>query len=1241
MPNYNIKKNDWENLDINNTKISERVRNASNEAIIANYIKDHGASLSMKELSFLEHRLESCKKINKAIRDTNANLTDEFKENQTKLSVDENKKSYILTDINQPSFQTADNGCWSCFYQMLLQSKGVNNLTQEDIRAFRPDSNDKFNQDSDIEMNTDARVNACDMGDLMLSISPDSVMKSNEIWSFNKYKGNNYGSKEEKNNYFNSAVKGVKETITNAIKRYHSPVGLMMDGHYITIIGIEGDNLLYKNSMPTAEANNNPNYTYKKDIKDVLNSALNGENADIITLTWLEDIELSKTNNKVYNSSVERTSINENSDINIQAKETQDFYIDDRHNKGSLLTTTGSIDLEDKYSAFRTHTMDGYVKTEKSYFPKSVNINRIKDRAKKRSKEDENYFLKELEERKNKTEAIYNTIKIAEINEVNNPKMEEKEELKRYKINVEYTGRAFYNCKNFTEFKNLLSGVGWDKERFATLLAAVSYIYSAVPFKNFPMHKQAIDLVFAETFFNNINSLNSVRSLKNNLREFLNTVLNGGIYYSPFGEELQLIGLNNQTLKNYKLHLNEKTKLSIDYINAYISALDEIETIAPDISPLILDIDAFIDEFGDVRTDDIADNELIKDFAVNDDSFFLFDDNNDKNVKEDKEEISGLFVLDEYNNITDINIKHEKDGVSVSDKCKYKIKNLGYSREAAKKKLKELDDIPRDKRDNDLVFNLILTIAYWKPLESYESVRFTEEDYDYLAHRYEEDPDFVDTMDKLVEYGYGRMWDNWDLLCRYIFHNPSKEYQKEEDFIESRETVADEDYISEFSNNNIQRANNMMRAEINAYQDSWVTLKEDQEELDRNLEAYSLEKFSRLQNELAHLIETEENYSYSNLPSSFCTLLARGISLKLIPKTKYASPFNVNREYKKITNQAISNSNELDNSFDFKMFFKETADKILYSDIDTITKKYIDYDQEVKESEYSLSTDVTPFFTKDLNDFNRDSVITNARNTIVRANNINSPFLRSDIVEAIDLVIAKTLLTKSAEVTFFDHITDNNGINYDLANSKINEARLSIYKDPLFRETMLKQPDSKDFYKEYMKIRNLNANKNIKEENERRKEISRVKVEEDRINDFLQNNKYTISDEQAKIINEEYNNLLKYNKSKSPTDRMTKLMNSLKAVVDEMGVDLANRDINMMKLQNLNKYVLKYYDKRQGIFFDPVTDDGKSRLAAAEKISTVTIEIMKDMRKKNPELALRNIIPEKKNAAPNKNNMSK
>ncbi|MBO5568665.1 MAG: hypothetical protein J6A79_07040, partial [Clostridia bacterium] len=249
-----IKRNSWEYLDLNTTKIPKMIRNASDPEVVRGFLNDHGNLLTDQEKEYLAHKQQSLAKVRGKISAVQNSLKQgNYASAQMQPVIVEDEGIYVLPDIKQPSFQTSKNGCWSCFYQMALQSKGVEGLTQEDIRAYRPplEDDDEFGNEADGEMNTDSITDAMDMGDLTLELLPNTMMKSVEIDTYHRYMGGKKEKDEDKLIYSENITNYVKHEIIDSIKNHHSPVGIMMDGHYITITGIQGDRVYFKNSMPS------------------------------------------------------------------------------------------------------------------------------------------------------------------------------------------------------------------------------------------------------------------------------------------------------------------------------------------------------------------------------------------------------------------------------------------------------------------------------------------------------------------------------------------------------------------------------------------------------------------------------------------------------------------------------------------------------------------------------------------------------------------------------------------------------------------------------------------------------------------------------------------------------------------------------------------------------------------------------------------------------------------------------
>lgn len=173
-----------------------------------------------------------------------------------------------LVHIHQDNLQNSWNGCWSVSLQLLLQSRGVH-LTQEQIRAFRPDitvkevANELVNEEM---LNEDEKSVMDQKVDLVMKVLPNISMSMITI--------SNAGT-DIKNN-----LETAKKLITKALKEDCSPASVVKNGHFRTIVGINGDEVLLKDSIQFRT--HRANHTYKISLKELM-SGTKGN----LSLYWL------------------------------------------------------------------------------------------------------------------------------------------------------------------------------------------------------------------------------------------------------------------------------------------------------------------------------------------------------------------------------------------------------------------------------------------------------------------------------------------------------------------------------------------------------------------------------------------------------------------------------------------------------------------------------------------------------------------------------------------------------------------------------------------------------------------------------------------------------------------------------------------------------------------------------------------------------------------------------------------
>ncbi|MBR4759659.1 MAG: hypothetical protein IK078_05875 [Lachnospiraceae bacterium] len=626
MPNPRIKHNSWEYPDMDPGKVPMWVRNCADPKKVGQFLEQNEGQLTDIEKEYLTHKRDSLQKLTGKISEVQKQVQEKtYAEQKPEILADAENGIYVLQGIDQPSFQTADNGCWSSFYQMLLQSRGVKDITQEDIRAYRPTlpEGEQFGENTSTEMNSDVRNNMLEMGDLALDLMPDTMIKSVDIVSYHSFK-NGVGEDDiEKLTYSSAIEEAVKQQIIEAVRDHHSPVGLMMDGHYLTITGIEGNTVYYKNSMPPeGDEQADPNATHTANLSELLYPAINGVNADSFSLTWVEDIKLAKKDNVLYNTASPLTTVSEDGTVVNGALQEQFVFSDERRQKGVMIGCTGGIDLPEDEAGFRQHLKPGFFKTEKTYLPKKLNMESLRQKAADRPDEEEKalsekrqQIIAERDAYRKEIEPQKNAQKMA--NEAPPAPIDPRQG--RFVVPTTYSGKRvfFGNTNSYRAFRGLFAITNhFNAEKDEPLLDAIANLYDIHDPEANPEHKAAMDIVMSnlkagkedpddEDFVDPI----SVSTYKSNLKQFYDAVVNGTeVYDDKSGRFVMAKGAGDAKLAEYQ-------QKSLQYLDTYIKVLEEIEKIEPSITIDKFDADGFIDPRGQVQIQAIQNDPVIKGIA--------------------------------------------------------------------------------------------------------------------------------------------------------------------------------------------------------------------------------------------------------------------------------------------------------------------------------------------------------------------------------------------------------------------------------------------------------------------------------------------------------------------------------------------------------------------------------------------------------------------------------------------------
>ncbi len=246
--------------------LNEEVINSGSLKLLRDFFRENGSNLSRDDLDYLKARIASAEEIEKLKKKALKDLS-EGKEHPVPKT--DTKGGYTgFSDLKYPGRQTSANGCWSCAYSLMLKSRGVE-LSQEKIRAWRPDYQKTENGMSPAAANlwymrnADTAMEIPYNVDMLADVLPNTAMSSLTMSPLeltyltlidpktSKPVDMTAGAAEEiRKAHKKEAVKALRENIEHAINVDKSPVAVVVDGHYITVTGIDKNGKLrYEDSL--------------------------------------------------------------------------------------------------------------------------------------------------------------------------------------------------------------------------------------------------------------------------------------------------------------------------------------------------------------------------------------------------------------------------------------------------------------------------------------------------------------------------------------------------------------------------------------------------------------------------------------------------------------------------------------------------------------------------------------------------------------------------------------------------------------------------------------------------------------------------------------------------------------------------------------------------------------------------------------------------------------------------------
>ena len=166
----------------------------------------------------------------------------------------------MLPGVHERRTQNTGNGCWSVSLCSQFEYRGIH-LAQEEIRAHRPnafEANDSLDRYCQSETQT-----LSDYSGLVSRMLPNSALFQCVLSSMDDRE---------------TSIARLKNMLFQILTKENSPVSVCRAGHYLTVVGMDKDNVYFKNPLPK---NGDPESIEKMSF----NSFLMGD----VELNWISD----------------------------------------------------------------------------------------------------------------------------------------------------------------------------------------------------------------------------------------------------------------------------------------------------------------------------------------------------------------------------------------------------------------------------------------------------------------------------------------------------------------------------------------------------------------------------------------------------------------------------------------------------------------------------------------------------------------------------------------------------------------------------------------------------------------------------------------------------------------------------------------------------------------------------------------------------------------------------------------
>jgi len=251
------------------------------------YLANQG-KLRNEEKEYLKHRLRSLRYV-----ELLAEKSSHQNKKLTKITESGQGKDWELSmpDLQLYEHQNSGNGCWSCSYQLLLQSRGVL-LDQKLVRAFRPKLNSsqtmKLPRESVNAMLGDNIGSPFEMADLTMKLLPNTAMFNTTLTIPTHNTAPGTPDREEMARKFDQVVE-------KALKEHRSPVSISNSAHFRTIVGRSSDGKWQIRDSVDSDPTKMNYYSTEELLDWSADIAKYRQNfVASLQLTWLKDLEPQK-----------------------------------------------------------------------------------------------------------------------------------------------------------------------------------------------------------------------------------------------------------------------------------------------------------------------------------------------------------------------------------------------------------------------------------------------------------------------------------------------------------------------------------------------------------------------------------------------------------------------------------------------------------------------------------------------------------------------------------------------------------------------------------------------------------------------------------------------------------------------------------------------------------------------------------------------------------------------------------